>query len=223
MPDWSNVRDGLISVVLAYIILTFCPKCASAQIGAQIVSDPPVEQATADMDTVQFPALIQQDTTTATSVTTGEGGGNFTPINNYNGQLNNQLFSNINSTDFPTDFPGWQHLPNNTSLFAQQITTDVLATYANAIAIAQSQSNVLLSDNLQAIEQVSIGTTSLLAAVQANTDAALAVAQGIQAVRQLLATLVTVEATKAAQELSATAQEQATSQDESLPMFDGAQ
>lgn len=209
--------DPLIKAVLYAIIGALCfialwaINC-HAQIGAQIVSDPPVEQATTDMDTVQFPALIQQDTATATSVTTPEGQGNFTPINDYNNNLTSQLFSNINSTDFPVDFPGWVPLPIQATVIAKQITTDVLATYANAIAIAQSQSSALGTDNLSSIEQVSTSTTSLLAAVQANTDAILAVAQGIQAERQLLATLITVEATKAAEELNEKAQEQATDQ-----------
>jgi len=66
------------------------------------------------------------------------------------------------------------------------------------------------SDNLAQIEQVSSSTTNLLAAVQANTDAVLAVAQGLELERQLLATLITVEATKAGEEFNEKAQEEAT-------------
>lgn len=224
MPDWRNVRDALLSAVIAYVIVTLCPKCASAQIvGAQIVSDPPVEQATTDMDTVQFPALIQQDTATATSVTTPEGQGNFTPINDYNNNLTNQLFSSINSQNFTVDFPGWVPLPAESTPLAKQITTDVLNTYGNALSIAQSESNSLGSDNLAAIESSSTGAPGVLAAIQANTDAVVAVAQGIQAERQLLATLITVEATKAAEEVNEKAQDMASEQSTFEEISDGPQ
>jgi len=216
MPDRDNLRDVAAALAIVGAALLACsifPSKAPAQLpipGAQIVSDPPVETATTDMDTVQEPGILTQTTTTATSVTTGEGAPNFTPINGYLGNLGNQLFSGVNPANAGGDFPGWVPLPADSTPVAKAVTQDCLTTYLAALAIAQSQSNGLGSDNLAQIEQVSSSTTNLLAAVQANTDAVLAVAQGLELERQLLATLITVEAAKGAQELNEKAQEEAT-------------
>ena len=90
------------------------------------------------------------------------------------------------------------------------MTNTVLTTYGQAIALAQSQERELEGENFSNIETTSSKTTDLLTAVQANTEAVLADIQQQQYVRQLLATLVTVEATKAGQELNERAQEKAT-------------
>ena len=217
MPHRDNLRDVAAALAIVGAALLTCllsPGKAHAQIpigGAQIVSDPPVETATTDMDTVQEPGILTQTTATATSVTTGEGTPNFTPINNYTGGLTTQLFSGINSGNFAQWFPGWKPLPpDSTVSIAIPLSSTVLTTYNAALAIAQSQSNALGSDNLAQIEQVSSSTNNLLTAVQANTDAVLAMAQGLQLERQLLATLITVEATKAGEEFNERAQEEAT-------------
>jgi len=205
--DKKAVAAALAIVGAALLACPSLPGKAHAQLA---VSDAPVEAATADMDTVQEPGILTQTTTTATSVTTGEGAPNFTPINGYLGNLNHQLFSGISPANASGDFPGWISLPADSTPIAKAVTQDCLTTYLAALAIAQSQSNGLGSDNLAQIEQVSTSTNNLLAAVQANTDAVLAVAQGLELERQLLATLITVEATKGAQELSAKAQAEAT-------------
>ena len=216
MPNRDNTKAVAAALaIMGAALLTswLSPGKARAQIpigGAQIVSDPPVETATTDMDTVQEPGILTQTTTTATSVTSGEGAPNFTPINGYLGNLNNQLFSGVSPANASGDFPGWVPLPADSTPVAKAVTQDCLTTYLAALAIAQSQSNGLGSDNLAQIEQVNTSTNNLLAAVQANTDAVLAVAQGLELERQLLATLITVEATKGAQELSAKAQAEAT-------------
>jgi hypothetical protein len=217
MPDRDNLKAVAAALAIAGAALFACsisPGQAHAQLpipGAQIVSDPPVETATTDMDTVQEPGILTQTTTTATSVTTGEGAPNFTPINGYLGNLNNQLFSGINSGNFAQWFPGWVPLPTDSTVsVAIPLASTVLTTYNAAFVIAQSQGNALGSDNLAQIEQVSSSTTNLLAAVQANTDAVLAVAQELQLERQLLAKLITVEATKAGEEFNEKAREEAT-------------
>jgi len=215
-------RHKLTGVVAALLMgaavpagLLLFPARAQAQLpplpgGAIPVQDLPVETATTDMDTVQEPGILTQTTTTATSVSTGEGTPNFTPINGYLGELNNQLFGILNADNFTGDFPGGEPLENESTPIAEDITSDTIGTYTNAMAIAQSQMNELGGENLSNIEQTSTSTNNLLAALQANTDAVLAVAQQLQLQRQLLATLIVVEATEHAQQLSAVAQARAT-------------
>jgi hypothetical protein len=86
----------------------------------------------------------------------------------------------------------------------------VLTTYGQALALAQSQEQELQGENFSNIETASSQTTNLLAAMQANTEAILADVQEQQYVRQLIATLITVEATKAGEELNERAQAEAT-------------
>jgi hypothetical protein len=211
-----------IAVAAALVIAgaaILLPSTAGAQFGdptvitvpGSVTSDQPVESSTTDMDTVQLPSILQQDTTTANSVTTGGGGGNYQPNASYIASLDQQLFSGVNAQNFQQEFPGWVALPANaTNAVTIPLTTTVLQTYGQSLAIAASQTKELESEDFSSIEQKSAGATALLAAVQANTEAVLADVQEHQLERQLLATLLTVEATKAAEELNERAREGAT-------------
>jgi conjugal transfer/entry exclusion protein len=88
----------------------------------------------------------------------------------------------------------------------------VLTTYGNALAVAQSQEQELAGEDFSNIEADSAGATAVLQAIQANTEAVLADVQEQQYTRQLLAALITVEATKAGEELNERAQEEATTE-----------
>lgn len=187
-------------------ILALTATCGYAQIGAQIVSDPPVETATTDMDTVQEPGILVQDTATATSVTTGEGSPSYTPINNYLAGLTSEVAGGVNLADYP----GWEPLPTDSSVVAQKVTGDTMATYQAAIREVSGapEADAVFSQ----IEQVSSSTTNLLAAVQANTDAVIAVGQQIAMERATLQTLIAVETTKAMEELNERGRELASEQ-----------
>jgi len=195
------------------------PRTAHAQLGASAVitvpgsvtSDQAAESSLADIDTVQLPAIVQQDTTTATSLTTPGGSGFSTPTISLISGMDRQLFAQINSQDAGTLFPGFQPLPNYTTPQLKAISSATLQTYASALAAAQSQDNELTGENFQGIEKASAGTTYTLTALQANTEAALQVASELQYVRQLLITLVEIEATKASEEMNERSQEAATS------------
>ena len=194
------------------------PPTAHAQLGASAVitvpgsvtSDQAVESSLADIDTVQLPAILQQDSTTATSLTTPGGSGFYTPNASLISGMDQQLFSQINSQDAGTLFPGFQPLPNYTIPQLKTISSAALQTYASALAAAQSQDAELTGENFSGIEKASAGTTYTLTALQANTEAALQVASELQYVRQLLITLVEIEATKASEEMNERSQQAAT-------------
>jgi hypothetical protein len=195
------------------------PRPAHAQFGASAVvtvpgsvtSDQAAEASLADIDTVQLPNILTQDTATATSVSTGGGAGFYVPNATLIANLDQQLFSQVNSQNAADLFPGFQPLPANTITDVQGISAATLATYANALADAQAQGAELTNENFTNIETASANTTDLLAAVQANTEVGLQVASELQYIRQQLNTLIEVEATKASEEMNERSQEAATS------------
>jgi hypothetical protein len=174
------------------------------------VTDTLAEYSLMDIDTVQLPSVLQQETTTATSLTTPGGGGVYTPNAALISSLDQQLFAQVNSQTAGALFPGFQALPSATLASLQSISTGTLQTYAAALAAAQSQDAELKGESFAGIENTSAGTTYALTAIQANTEAALQVASELQYVRQLLITLIEIEATKASEEMNERSQEIAT-------------
>jgi hypothetical protein len=215
IADKKNIK----AVLIALAMMRFAAGLAHAQVGAQAVitvpgsvtSDQAAEASLADIDTVQLPAILQQDTTTATSLTTPGGSGFYTPTASLISGMDKQLFSQVNSQNASTLFPGFQPLSSYTIPTLNTISSATLATYANALAAAQSQDTELTGENFSNIEAASAGTTYTLTAIQANTEAQLQVASELQYVRQLLITLVEIEATKASDEQNIRAQDTATS------------
>lgn len=196
----------------------FVPITASAQLGAptvitvpgSVTSDAAVEQNTSGI-LQNTTGILQQDTLTATSVTTGGGGGLYTPNAQFISSLDQGLFSGVNDQNFNTWFPGWQPLPpNSTDTVAIPLTKTVLATYGSALYLAQCEEQELDGEDFSNIETASAGATAVLQAIQANTEALLAVIQEQQYTRQLLAAILTVEATKAGEEINERAQQNAT-------------
>jgi hypothetical protein len=211
--DKQNLKAALVAVAIALVAWALLSGKAHAQTPGNpllplltlpgvpgacgpCVTDPPTEFSTEE---------------SAYSLITGGGGGWYEPNATYISSLDQGLFSAVNSQNFTQYFPGWLALPpNSTDTEAKPVTAVTLATYLNAFNVVQSQMTELQGESFSAIEQKSSTATALLTATQANTEAVLAVAQGIQYERQLLATLIVVEATKAAEELNADAREQAT-------------
>lgn len=185
--------------------------CGATPLDPCSVSDAMAEYNLLDLDTVQLPAVLQQDITTATSLTTPGGGGVYTPNASLISSLDQQLFAQVNSQNASTLFPGFQPLPNYTVAALKAISGNTLQTYAAALAAAQSQDAELSGENFANIENTSAGTTYALTAIQANTEAALQVASELQYVRQLLITLIEIEGTKASEEMNERSQEVATS------------
>jgi hypothetical protein len=221
MPlDRDNLRDLLTALaligaaMLAYSMLFAMP--AWAQLA---VSDAPVEGSTAamqssesDIDTVQLPGILKQNTATAQSVTIGGGAGAWQSNAAYLNSLASNLNNGITAGLFSSTFPGWQALGPDSTQKAKQVAGISLSTYAGALAAAQQQANGFGAEDshLSGIEQTNQSVAGVLQAVQLNTEAQLALAQQIQLERQLLVTLITVESVKAGEELNERSREAAT-------------
>jgi len=219
MPGRDKIQHVAAAALLMGAAALAWPPTAHAQFGGSAVitipgsvtSDQAAESSLADIDTAQLPAILQQDTTAAVSLTTPGGSGFYTPNASLISGLDQQLFAQINSQDAGTLFPGFQPLPSYTIPALKAVSSATLQTYANALAAAQSQDAELTGENFGRIESASAGTTYTLTAIQANTEAALQVASELQYVRQLLITLIEIEATKASEEMNERSQEAATS------------
>jgi len=219
MPGRDSIQHVAAAALLMGAAALVWPPTARAQFGGSAVitvpgsvtSDQAAESSLADIDTAQLPAILQQETTAAVSLTTPGGSGFYTPNASLISGLDQQLFAQINSQDAGTLFPGFQPLPNYTIPALKAVSNATLQTYANALAAAQSQDAELTGESFGSIESASAGTTYTLTAIQANTEAALQVASELQYVRQLLITLIEIEATKASEEMNERSQEAATS------------
>jgi P-type conjugative transfer protein TrbJ len=125
---------------------------------------------------------------------------------NFNGGINSgQIFAAI--------FPGWLPLPTESIPQVASVTTKTLATYSAALNAAQSQAASFDAEenHLSSIESANLGAAGLLQAVQINTEAQLAAAQQIRPLRQLEVSHITLDATKAGEELNERARTEATS------------
>jgi conjugal transfer/entry exclusion protein len=197
------MRKWLLVVVF---LLTAAPTPARAQLGGTvIVFDPSMYQ--------QQTQQLQQETATALSLHTGGGAGLWQSQANYLASLTNNLRHGINDPQlFAANFPGWVALPPNATQISKQVAAGALATYAGALGAAQQQAGGFQNEDSQlaAIENGNQSATAMLQAIQLNTEAQLAVAQQIQLLRQLVITQITLEATKAGEELNERAQAQAT-------------
>ena len=221
MPiDREDLRDlltalGIIAVaMLAYSLLLATP--AYAQIA---VTDPPVETATAqtaselNATNKTLAQDLQENTQTAQSVTTGGGAGAWQSNAGYLSSLASNLNSGINSAGlFNSNFPGWLALPPNSTQLSKQVSTISLRTYAGALAAAQQQAGGFSAEDshLSGIEQANQSITTVLQGQQLIVEAILALCQQVQLERQLLVTQITLQATKAGEELNERAQQQAT-------------
>jgi hypothetical protein len=218
MSDRGRIKHVAAAALLMGAAALAWQGRASAQFGEPAVitvpgsqtQDQPAETNLGDIDTLQLPSILQQDTAAATSLTTPGRSGFYTPNASLISGMDQQLFAQVNSQAVSTLFPGFQALPAYTIPQLQTLSRDVLQTYASALAAAQSQDAELTRENFSNIESASAGTTYTLAAIQANTEASLQVASELQYVRQLLITLVQLEATKASEEMNERSQEAAT-------------
>jgi len=200
-PDRQALRALLFAVILVFaglLVSMLVPRCARAQLA---VSDPPVEAATGDMDVTQFPTLIEWAQMTAVSLTTGGGSGLYTPT--VPASILNQ---SAIMEDWPIDFPGWKPLDEKSTIHAQQIVTDMLTTYGNAMSFAAGSTD---DSSLSNIETANAGSTAVLQAIQVNTEAVLALNNKLNQVIASINTLVAIEAMRGANEINVTAQEQA--------------
>jgi hypothetical protein len=205
MGHRDNLRAVAAALAIASAALLACSSRAHAQPSVPLTPLP-----TSPGFAVSDQATEVNTDITATSVTTGGGGGNYHPNSRFISSLDQNLFSGINAQNFADSFPGWEALPPNSTDLAESIAATTLQTYGEALALAQSQEQELEGEDFSNIETTSSTATAVLQALQANTEAVLANVQEQQYTRQLLAALITVEATRAGEELNERAQEEAT-------------
>ena len=156
--------------------------------------------------------MSNQNRTIIEAVTVGGGSGAYSLIDDYMTNLDKVLFAGVNVSNYQELFPGWKPLSPTSTIQASDIAKQTMLTYSGAFQSAESQSRELTTENFNNIERLSTNSTTVMSAVQANTEATLAVAQQLQLVRQILIALTTVESTKATEELNEKAQAMATKQ-----------
>jgi hypothetical protein len=193
-----GMKKLAFSIVL---LLTALP--AYAQFGGSVVFDPTTD-SDVRLDT-QVNAVAARSLITPGAVAFQSNAG-------YLQSLQQNLGRGISSQQFPNTFPGWSPLGPNAAQTAKQIADAALTTYAGAISVAEQQGQNFAAEDAQLarISAQSHAVPSVLAAIQANTDAALANAQQTQLLRQQLNALIVIEATKAAFQLNNLAQAGAT-------------
>ncbi len=210
----------MIALVIA-LLLVFGATPASAQFGGSLVSDPLTEQATAQTASAvnQTNAELQQDVTintqTAASVTTPGDAGLFQSVSAFLDTLDANFNGTINSAQiFAVLFPGWVPLPADAIPQGATITTKALATYNAALAAAQTQAAGFDAEG-----------THLGSIEAANLKSHRSACRPSRSIRRLnspwrsrfscsansRSRMITMEATKAGEELNERAQTEATS------------
>jgi hypothetical protein len=157
--------------------------------------------------------ILTEDTITANSVTTGGGGGLWQAQGGYLTQQSQNLSVGIfDPQKFAANFPGWLALPAKSIQDAKQISALSLATYAGAVAIAQQQAANFGNEDteLGSIAGTSSGSTAVLQAIQANTQAVLAVASQIQELREIELAHLDIDAVHHGEDLNTRARAGAT-------------
>ncbi len=197
--------------------LAFMAKPARAQLA---VSDAPVEGNTTTIAgnstvmagtltgiaTQQMPAIITQDTLTAQSLTTPGGAGRFQSQLSYLNALMQTLGSGsiADAQSFGASYPGRVDFGPNAAVTAAEVTRQTLATYADAISVAQAQAANFSAEDarFQTLEACNAASVSVLQAIQCGNEINLAAAQQTQALRQLEITHIIVDAVNHGEQLN---------------------
>ena len=188
--------------VAAAVVLAAAAAWTATAWAQLVVSDPPVEQATQDMDVNELPQLIQQDTISATSLSTGGGGGNAPPNAQTIASLDQTLFPGGGAS--PQIFPGWESCAPDCTDAGKAIDQAVMATYQGAFSVAQQQEQELVNegDLATTIDQNVAGTADVLYALQGMTDLLAMQVQEERYIRQQNDTIITLLATHYSQDLN---------------------
>jgi hypothetical protein len=155
---------------------------------------------------------LQENTQSAQSLTTPGGAGIWTGQAQYLSSLMQTLASGVaDPQTFATTYPGWFDPGADAIYTAESLVTHTLNTYSAALGVVQSQAADFGPEDshLGTIESCNAGASSVLMAMQCNTEAQLAVAQQTQLQRQLLMTLITTMAVASGEQLNEKSQVQA--------------
>jgi hypothetical protein len=201
------------------LLLVIAPP-AHAILGAgDLVSDPPVEEATAAIQAelgitnTTLAAIQTSDALTAASVTTPGDPGLYQGVAQYLDGLDSLLTgAGVSAASMAVLFPGWVPLLPDAIPEASTIAATGLATYEAAVQVAQNQAADFDAEStyFASIERANVASTSLLGATQINTEAVMAVATQLQMLRQLEIVHITIDAMHHGEELNEKAQQEAT-------------
>ena len=185
--DRANLRDLLVALgiiaagLLLYSVLFATP--ARAQLA---VSDAPVEASTADMDTVQEPGILAQDTLIATSVTTPGGAGLFQGQAPFLNAMMQTLASGIpDAATYLAYFAGWVDFGPTAALLAANITNKIIQTDVNTLNVYQSLAADFDGEDaslgqIEACNQAAGAQRSVLVALQCTNEAIMNLAQHVE-------------------------------------------
>ena len=183
-------------LIVALILLTTAP--AFAQFGGQIVSDPPVEQATTDMDTNEIPQLIEQNATIAQSLTEGGDSGVWQPDEQFLDSLGTliQAQLGLSYSDpqliqiFEQLYPGYN--TQQPAPTPQDSVNTNLNTLNGTLQDAQAQSQHWPDEQTQMIdlEADNAGVSGQLQAAQTGNEIALLSVSQQREIRQLIMALL---------------------------------
>ena len=184
-----------------------------------LVSDPPVEAATAAIQAelgitnTALAAIQTSDALTAASVTTPCDPGLYQGVAQYLDGLEGLfLGTGISTTAMAALFPGWVPLLPDSIPGNATIATMGLGAFGAAVQVAESQAADFDAENtyLASIEAANVGASGMLCAQQINSEVGLAIATQLQMLRQLMATSIIVDAYDHAENLNEKAQSGAT-------------
>jgi hypothetical protein len=154
-------------------------------------------------------SLSDIDTQTAaidTSVTTGGGGGNYTPNAQTIATLDQTLFpgNGVNAQNFATTFPGWKSCAPDCTDAGMAIDQATMAVYQGALSVAQQQEQQLGAegDTAGTIDANVAQTTNVLYALQGIADLLAMQVQEQRYIRQQNDTIITLLATHYGQDLN---------------------
>jgi hypothetical protein len=203
---------------LGLLLATVAPAHAILGVG-DLVSDPPVEEATAAIQAelgitnITLSGIQTSDALTAASVTTPGDPGLYQGVSQFLDGLDTLLTgAGVSASTMAVLFPGWVPLLPDAIPEDEQNVSASLATYAAAMQVAQNQAADFDGEDtyVAGIESANLAQTSLLGAVQILTEAVLAdVSQG-QMLRQLVIAQITIEALHHSEELNEKAPQEAT-------------
>jgi hypothetical protein len=213
--DRDNLRDVLIALAVVGLVSLLWTAAAHAQFGSPTVITAPgsvTQDATTEQNTAPIPQILQEDTTSASSLSTAGGAGYFQPQSPFLNSLMQTLGSGIpNAATYAAYFQGWVDFGANAATLAASIAGAIVQSDENTLTVYQSQAGDFAAEdqvasNVETCNQTAGATQSVLYALQCNTEAQLLVYQQLQLQRQLTITRGINEVVHGAYDFNADAQ-----------------
>ena len=179
IPQRENLIAALFAGAAALAISLLFPTCAHAQL-------------TGPLPVITVPGSVTSDPPVERSLTMTSLGGWYRPQASLLGNLDQALFSAINSQNLPQILPVTQGLPcDSYTPTITQIAPALMQTYQSAISNTQQLMTELQSEDFGTLAG-NVQAPAELAATQANGQVGLAIVQELQLMRAQLGALTIV-------------------------------